>query len=89
MDVKECVLGGILCDPRGKCVNSRQYAQWMGKDWMGGLRGYVDMNECALGGLLCGTNGKCLNLPGGWNQSPKGIIWSAVPLPCFFAVLKL
>ena len=22
------------------------------------------------------------------NQSPKGIIWSAVPLPCFFAVLK-
>ena len=22
------------------------------------------------------------------NQSPKGIIWSAVPLPCFFVVMK-
>ena len=24
----------------------------------------------------------------GYNQSPKGIIWSAVPLPCFFAVVR-
>ena len=38
--------------------------------------------------LVRGSN-KALHAAKYHNQLPKGIIWSAVPLPCFFAVWKL